>query len=488
MKLVSSILVASAAVVATLTAPVSAATNRRGLSRDHRHQLYARDYALPLQDAFYKAPHNVSAYKPGEVIEARTIKPTMKGLSNVGETTQIHYRTTNAAGHPSTSVTTVIQPRSNQKQEQKMLSYHLWEDAVQRNCAPSYTILKGDDSPNVKVVGDDVPIWFDFALSNGISVVVPDYEGPKSALFGGFTAGYAILDSARAVRQQLGWKQDAMVTMTGYSEGAHVTAWAANLQPSYAKDLNVVGVTHGGTPIDMETTLKHFDKTSFSGFTVGGFHGMMVAYKKFRKAIEGAANEELLKDLNAIKQPNVCHAVLRGADYANKPYVEMINVPGGGSFYDWEPARWVLDRETLWDNKTNVGVGYPTFPRMIYHGNADDVISFDAVKAYVEQQCAKGADIQFNVYTANAHTAPQLVLGGDLNAMKFVLEVFQLNGHTRLHLPCGLPTPSLLNAGTWALDTILGFDVAGSFQRLMGQIGEFSSVGFGPHVNKVNKN
>lgn len=487
MKFSLSLSLAGAAILAAFTGGAEAASNnRRDAAREQHHKMIARDYPTPLKDPFYKAPGNLSGYKPGEVISTRKITSALSGVVDVGDVTQIHYRTTNSEGHPSSSVTTVLQPKQGGKE--KMLSYHLWEDSTQRDCAPSYTVLLGPKAPNVKIVGDDVPIWIDFLLSNGISVVLPDYEGPKSALFAGFTAGYAILDSARAVRAALNWKNDAQVAMTGYSEGAHVTAWAANLQPSYAPDLNVVGVTHGGTPIDMELTLKHFDGTSFSGFTIGGIHGMIAAYPhKFKPAVKQYGGGDLHNDLHTITHPPVCHEILRGPQFAGKKYLEMFNVPNGQDIYDWEPFRYVLDRETLWNNKSSVGVGYPKFPRMIYHGNQDDVINFQAVQAYVEQQCAHGADIQFNVYTANAHTAPQLVIGGDLNAMRFILEVFNLNGHTLTKLPCGMPTPSLLNAGTWALDAILGFDIIGSFQRLTGQIGTFQNIGFGPHVNSVNK-
>lgn len=313
--------------------------------------------------------------------------------------------------------------------------------------------------------GDDVPVWFNFLLSKGITVVVPDYEGPKSALFAGFQAGYAILDSARAVKNYLHWPADAKVTMTGYSEGAHVTAWAANLAPSYAPELNIAGVSHGGTPIDMELTLKHFDNTSFSGFTLGGMHGIMAAYPKFNRTISAHASPRVLNDLATIYKPPVCHSILRGAAYANVAYMEMLNLPSGDPYND-PVVRSVLNRETLWANKSSVGVGYPKFPRMIYQGRHDDVISYDAVRAYVEQQCKHGANIQFNTYTANAHTAPQLVIGGDLNAMLFTLQVLGIDGQKYVQVPCGSPTPSLLNVFTNGVDDILGLDILGALQQL----------------------
>lgn len=335
-----------------------------------------------------------------------------------------------------------------------------------------------------------MPIWFAFLLKNGISVVVPDYEGPKSALFAGFTAGYAILDSARATRNYLNWPADARVAMTGYSEGAHVTAWAANLAPSYAPELNIVGVTHGGTPIDMEISLKHFDDSPFSGFTLGGMHGMMAAYPKFNKTVTQHADPKLLEDLETIYAPPVCHAILRGPQFAGRPYMSMLKLSSEkGDVYSHPVVRHMLNRETMWSNKSSVGVGYPKFPRLIYHGRHDDVISFDAVQAYVNQQCSKpGVQIQFNVYEANAHTAPQLVLGGDLNAMQFVLEVMETNGKFRTPVACGMPSPSMLNAFTWGLTDILGGDIKAGFDALKKQAdhaGGFGDIGFGSYVRNV---
>lgn len=332
-----------------------------------------------------------------------------------------------------------------------------------------------------------MPIWWEFLLMNGISVVVPDYEGPKSALFAGFQAGHAILDSARAVKAFLHWPDDARVAMTGYSEGAHVTAWAANLAPTYAPELNIVGVTHGGTPIDMELTLRRFDHTSFSGFALGGIHGMMAAYPKFNRTVSKYAQGRVLTDLATIYAPPVCHMILRGPSFAGVPYMNMLNLPGEDP-YNYPVVRHVLDRETMWNNKSSVGVGYPKFPRMIYHGRHDDVIDFDAIQAYVDQQCSRpGVQIQFNVYEANAHTDPQLVIGGDLNAMQFVLEVMETNGRFKRPVPCGMPSPTLLNAATWGLDDILGGNVAAGVRTLQEQAANvgFASLGFGEMVRFI---
>lgn len=104
----------------------------------------------PRTDPFYLRPANVSLYKPGDVIRARVVNAAYT-VANAGRVTQIAYRSTNTQGHPSVSVTTVIEPAKGT--QPKMLSYHVWEDATNRNCAPSYTILKGAEAPNIKVLG-----------------------------------------------------------------------------------------------------------------------------------------------------------------------------------------------------------------------------------------------------------------------------------------------------------------------------------------------
>ena len=58
----------------------------------------------------------------------------------------------------------------------------------------------------------------------------------------GYTSGYSILDSGRAVIEYMNWPSDAKMGMTGYSEGAHATVWASNLHPSYAPEVNIVRV------------------------------------------------------------------------------------------------------------------------------------------------------------------------------------------------------------------------------------------------------
>lgn len=82
------------------------------------------DVPPPRTDPFYLRPSNVSAYNVGDIVRSRVIEAQFK-ISGAGRISQLAYRTTNSQGHPSVTVTTVIEPAKGTKP--KMMSYHLWE-------------------------------------------------------------------------------------------------------------------------------------------------------------------------------------------------------------------------------------------------------------------------------------------------------------------------------------------------------------------------
>lgn len=110
----------------------------------------ASEVPAPHTDPFYLVPQNISMYKNGEVTKSRVIQAQYQ-IHGAGTVTQVQYRTTNSIGHPSATVASIIEPAEGGKQQ--MLLYNIWEDSTNRNCAPSYTILKGNSAPNIMVLG-----------------------------------------------------------------------------------------------------------------------------------------------------------------------------------------------------------------------------------------------------------------------------------------------------------------------------------------------
>lgn len=106
----------------------------------------------------------------------------------------------------------------------------------------------------------DVPQALAF-LVLGYAVAMPDHEGPDAEFLAGPQEGHATLDGIRAVHNfdTHGIGAANPVALYGYSGGANATAWAAQLQPSYAPDLHLAGAAIGGTPADPAATARFID-------------------------------------------------------------------------------------------------------------------------------------------------------------------------------------------------------------------------------------
>jgi alpha-beta hydrolase superfamily lysophospholipase len=83
-------------------------------------------------------------------------------------------------------------------------------------------------------------------LAAGYVVAATDYEGLGTAgphpYIVGMSEGRSVLDAARAARLLAGAETGSQVALLGHSQGGHAALWAAELAPTYAPELDVVGV------------------------------------------------------------------------------------------------------------------------------------------------------------------------------------------------------------------------------------------------------
>ncbi|MFE3230243.1 lipase family protein [Nocardia sp. NPDC059228] len=92
--------------------------------------------------------------------------------------------------------------------------------------------------------------------------------------------GYAALDGVRAAEgfAPLGLSgTDTPVAAAGYSGGSIGTRWAAQVQPTYAPEIRLVGVAMGGWTAPIGPYLESLDSGPFSGFLPSLLPGMMRA-------------------------------------------------------------------------------------------------------------------------------------------------------------------------------------------------------------------
>lgn len=76
------------------------------------------------------------------------------------------------------------------------------------------------------------------------------------------------------------------VGLWGYSGGALASGWAAELQPSYAPELNIKGVAEGGMPVNPANVLKGANGGPFAGIAMSGIAGLCQAYPQLAEFLD----------------------------------------------------------------------------------------------------------------------------------------------------------------------------------------------------------
>jgi hypothetical protein len=216
---------------------------------------------LPDNDPWYGAPEDINSVAPGGIYKWR-VAPRRLSLDNVypltsGPMYQIQYRTQTAAGTPIANVMTVITPE-NPKFDH--VSLHIYfSDSPSPNFNPSLEMTLREGHPVIFSKQQLGPIVS--ALKEGWIAVVPDDNGPHASFPSGPTMAYATLDSLRAVLQSqdiTGVQPDALITMNGYSGGGIAAAWLAELQGTYAPEVEIAGIALGGLVPDFSFLARTF--------------------------------------------------------------------------------------------------------------------------------------------------------------------------------------------------------------------------------------
>ncbi|MEU8898743.1 lipase family protein [Nocardia sp. NPDC048505] len=341
--------------------------------------------ALPpeLDPGFYRPPAAVVAAKaPGEIIAARQVQVANAGLIPINvDAWQVSYRSNNSRDEAIAAVATVLKPRGSAPD--KLVSMQIAEDSLAAYCAPSYAVRQWSLATFLgQIVAPLEFVIAQGALQQGWAVVIPDHQGPDSAFAAGPLAGRITLDGIRAARDfaPMRLAEQTRVGLYGYSGGAIATGHAAELQPSYAPELNIVGVAEGGVPADFGPLLDIGNGQMWSGMIMGAVLGLGREYPDF--------GDLLRRDLDPLGQGL---AVLKGGlcvqyNTALFPFMNMkglLRVPEG------DPMRNPVVRATL--DKTRMGQAVPGAPMFIWQANPDELVPVGPVNTLVDTYCRNPA-------------------------------------------------------------------------------------------------
>jgi hypothetical protein len=334
----------------------------------------------PSGDAFYTPPSPLPAGSPGDIIWDR---PTTSPVSG-DNAWQILYLSTTAQGAPTAVSGTLIVPTTAYSGVRPVVAYAAGTQGWGHSCAPSVEIAAGSFDEEFEINN---------LLAKGWAVVATDYPGlgtPGPEQYNvGIPEGYAVLDSLRAATRlpAAGLSASAPMGIEGYSQGGGAGGWAAQEHATYAPDLNLKGVSMGGTPANLQAVANNINGTAFFAFLAGTASGFNAAYPSLDlNAALTPTGQTAIAQLNTMCQLQAL------ATYAGKSIADY--TVGGANPLTTPPWQSVL-------NANNLGAIKPDVPIFETHGFLDEVIPYSVEQTLHNQWCAMGVADQFTGYVGD---------------------------------------------------------------------------------------
>jgi hypothetical protein len=334
----------------------------------------AASATVTTQPTFYTAPANIADDALGQVIASRTASAWDFGGPSAVSAWQISFRTNDAHNKAELGITTLVVPKTAWKGggARPVVSIESAEDSDGTTCAPSYEIESNSDLTDPAEAGS--------LLLLGYAVAIPDDEGPESTFLAGPQEGHAVLDGIRAVENfdHAGIGKANKWALDGYSGGANSVGWAAQLQPSYAPEIPLVGAAMGGTPANPVPIAESLDGGVASGLEFAAAEGIATEWPE--SGIEQLLNAKGIAAFSEIKGQCAEEVVPEFAFQKLSSYTKVpdpLNVPSVVA---------VLKLDTL-------GATAPTTPIYDYHGLEDEIVPLQQDNTLVSTWCHEGATV-----------------------------------------------------------------------------------------------
>lgn len=353
----------------------------------------------PPGDDFYTPPSPLPAGAPGDIIRARPAKAGPPKARALASAWQVMYLSTNANGQPTAVTGMVLVPKKGEPAKAPIVGFAPGTEGPAFRCAPSKMIDSG--------------VFYEQAginemLTRGYALAVPDYEGyhqqPTTSYVVGKAMGPALLDAVRAAQRlpEAGLSKASKVLVHGYSQGGGAAMWAGELKPSYAPELNLIGVVGGGVPADLVSLVFALNGAKMSGFMIYALIGMHDAYPELK--FDSALSDQGRKIVADMEQDACALELL--LDYQDKTIEDVFTV----SPID---AAW---RGRATENR--LGSRKIEVPVFQYHSKTDEIVDFPQGSRLRDKYCALGVQHTWKTWEGLSHIT--LVYRGNADAFAFM--------------------------------------------------------------------
>jgi hypothetical protein len=342
----------------------------------------------PGGDAFYTPPNPLPAGVPGDVIWWRDLPAQSDVKSHL-----VLYRSESATGQPIAVSGRVLVPIAAWKGKgvRPIVSVASGTRGIGDSCAPS------------KFQPDyEKPLFIDAMLRRGWAVAITDYEGlgtPGTHTYiVGRSEGRTVIDVVRAATRlpAAGLAPGGSVAFSGYSQGGGGAAWAGELAPRYAPELNVVGVTAGGTPADLTVVSESLEGSIGFGFLLLSALGLDAAYPELN--LPAYLNDKGRTLYNT--QQGACVDAVLGYAFGHIADYTTVN--------PLADPRW---QARLAENK--LGATPPRAPIYLFHGVVDEIIPLSQAETLRRQYCAAGVQVTWATFIGE-HVTTLVFSAGDV--------------------------------------------------------------------------
>jgi Secretory lipase len=331
-------------------------------------------------EGFYSPPEPLGDGRPGDVIRAEPMDAYLvPGVRFRARAWRILYRSTSAVGEPTAVSGTVLVPHGRSHGPRPLVGYAVGTHGIGDAAAPSRLLSRGLDWEAGLIA---------MLLTRGWAVALTDYQGLGTpgdhTYMVGRALGPNVLDAMRAARElhpaELPVQGPAAII--GYSEGGAAAAWAAQLQPTYAPDVPLVGVAAGAAAADLEAAGPSLDGSFFSFFIAYGGIGYSAAYPELD--LDPYLTPKAIGGIAALRESTLPQAMLTGPRFIRASDLTHPNV--------MELPEW---RARLRENR--LGELVPDAPVLLHHARRDQIVSFEQSVNLRDAWQRIGADVRLYV-------------------------------------------------------------------------------------------
>ncbi|OLF10779.1 lipase family protein [Actinophytocola xanthii] len=332
------------------------------------------------------------AAAPGDVVTARQI--SAPGFV-YARTWVITYSSTSATGAPITVSGTVVVPLGANANT-PVVGFAPGTHGLGDQCAPSRHLEAGDETEGLLI--------HQYA-TRGFAVAITDYEGlgtpGEHTYIAGRAEGNATLDVVRAALRLpgTGLSPTTEVAVVGYSQGGHAAGWAAQLAPSYAPELNIVGYAVGAPPAHLRTVAEHNDGGENVGLVMAAGFGMDVTYPELELApylndAGRVAFADIRDDCTSDLSKYAGHSM---SDFTTEDVLAR--------------PEWVARVD-----EQNLGGSTPRSPVLLYHSNGDEILPVSVSVGLREAWCDGGGNVTFRRTNTGPHAVTAALMSPSVTA------------------------------------------------------------------------